>query len=167
MAEENTQVVNEMTQEGYNEKVKELNERMNEKRNAISEQIKYAKSLGDFSENAELDASKEAENENEKAILRLQHEIATAKIIKPQKFIICEKENGQVVDYYICELVGETESDFIQHKISRQSLFAQEIGKHKKGESFKINEFEFKIIEDAPKSVTPANLENIKNELGL
>ena len=38
MAEE--QVINEMTQEGYNEKVKELNERKNEKRNAISEQIK-------------------------------------------------------------------------------------------------------------------------------
>ena len=86
MAEE--QVINEMTQEGYNEKVKELNERKNEKRNAISEQIKYAKSLGDFSENAELDAAKEAENENENTILRLEHEIATAKIIKPQKFII-------------------------------------------------------------------------------
>ena len=165
MAEE--QVINEMTQEGYNEKVKELNERMNEKRNAISEQIKYAKSLGDFSENAELDAAKEAENENEKAILRLQHEIATAKIIKPQKFIISEKENGQLYDAYICELVGETESDFLNHKISKQSAFAQELSKHKKGEKFSINEFEFTIIEDSPKAVTPANLENIKKELGL
>ncbi len=165
MAEE--QVINEMTQEGYNEKVKELNERKNEKRNAISEQIKYAKSLGDFSENAELDAAKEAENENEKAILRLEHEIATAKIIKPQKFIISEKENRQLVDAYICELVGETESDFINHKISRQSLFAQELSKHKKGETFKINEFEFEILEDAPKSVNADNLEKIKKGLGL
>ncbi len=165
MAEE--QVINEMTQEGYNEKVKELNERKNEKRNAISEQIKYAKSLGDFSENAELDAAKEAENENEKAILRLEHEIATAKIIKPQKFIISEKENKQLVDAYICELVGETESDFINHKISRQSLFAQELSKHKKGETFKINEFEFEILEDAPKSVNADNLEKIKKGLGL
>ncbi len=165
MAEE--QVINEMTQEGYNEKVKELNERKNEKRNAISEQIKYAKSLGDFSENAELDAAKEAENENEKAILRLEHEIATAKIIKPQKFIISEKENKQLVDAYICELVGETESDFINHKISRQSLFAQELSKHKKGETFKINEFEFEILEDAPRSVNADNLEKIKKGLGL
>ena len=165
MAEE--QVINEMTQEGYNEKVKELNERKNEKRNAISEQIKYAKSLGDFSENAELDAAKEAENENEKAILRLEHEIATAKIIKPQKFIISEKENRQLVDAYICELVGETESDFINHKISRQSLFAQELSKRKKGETFKINEFEFEILEDAPKSVNADNLEKIKKGLGL
>ena len=165
MAEE--QVINEMTQEGYNEKVKELNERKNEKRNAISEQIKYAKSLGDFSENAELDAAKEAENENENTILRLEHEIATAKIIKPQKFIISEKENRQLVDAYICELVGETESDFINHKISRQSLFAQELSKHKKGETFKINEFEFEILEDAPKSVNADNLEKIKKGLGL
>ena len=165
MAEE--QVINEMTQEGYNEKVKELNERKNEKRNAISEQIKYAKSLGDFSENAELDAAKEAENENEKAILRLEHEIATAKIIKPQKFIISEKENKQLVDAYICELVGETESDFINHKISRQSVFAQELSKHKKGEKFHINEFEFEILEDAPKSVNADNLEKIKKGLGL
>ncbi len=157
MAEE-AQVVNEMTQEGYNEKVNELNERKNEKRNAISEQIKYAKSLGDFSENAELDAAKEAENENEKAILRLEHEIATAKIIKPQKFIIRERENGVYCDCYICELVGETESDFINHKISRQSVFAQEIGKHKKNEKFKINEFEFEIVEDDPKKITQDNL---------
>lgn len=164
MAEENTQEVYEMTQEGYNEKVKELNERKNEKRNAISEQIKYAKSLGDFSENAELDAAKEAENENEKAILRLEYEISKAKIIKPQKFIICEKENGEIVDYYICELVGETESDFLNHKISKQSFFAQEIGKHKKNDSFKINEFEFTIIEDDPKKITQENLEKARNK---
>ena len=55
----------EMTKAGYNEKVKELNFRKNEERNRISEQIKYAKSLGDFSENAELDAAKDKDNDKD------------------------------------------------------------------------------------------------------
>ncbi len=155
-------VVNEMTQEGYNEKLQELKERENALRNAISEEIKYAKSLGDFSENAELDAAKEKENENEKAIARLKFEIETAKIIKPQKFIIIERENGEFCDCYICELVGETEANFMNHKISRQSIFAQEIAKHKKGDKFKINEFEFEIVEDTPKAITQENVEKAK-----
>ena len=148
MAEEIVEVINEMTQAGYNQKVKELNYRKNEKRNEISEQIKYAKSLGDFSENAELDAAKNDENENEKEIARLEHEIATAKIIESRLYIIYDKDEEPGSRYYICELVGETESSITDHKISRQSQFALELQAHAKGEKFTVNEFEFKIIED-------------------
>lgn len=153
MAEEVVEVINEMTQAGYNQKVKELNFRKNEKRNEISEQIKYAKSLGDFSENAELDAAKEAENDNEKAIAILEHEIATAKIIESRMYVIYDKDEEVGSRYYICELVGETESSISEHKISKQSDFAVALQAHAKGETFTVNEFEFKIIEDNARKI--------------
>ena len=154
MAEEIIEVINEMTQAGYNQKVKELNFRKNEKRNEISEQIKYAKSLGDFSENAELDAAKEAENENEKAIAILEHEIATSKIIDSRVYIIYDKDEDLGSRYYRCELVGETASSIAEHKVSKQSQFAQELMAHAKGQEFKVNEYSFKIIEDNEKKIT-------------
>ena len=159
--------VTEMTQEGKEARIKELNERKIETRNAISEQMKFAKSLGDFSENAELDAAKAAYAENEKAIERLEYELATAVIIKPKNFIILEKENNEIVDVYICKLVGETESDFLNHLISNSTPFGLEVVKHKKGDEFAIHEFKFTILEDEPKKVNEKELAKYKAKYNL
>ena len=53
-----------MTQEGYNDLVKELNELKTTRRAEISEKIRVARGFGDLSENSEYDEAK-----NEQAIL--------------------------------------------------------------------------------------------------
>lgn len=60
-----------LTKRGYEEKKEELYHRENELANEISDQLKYAKSLGDFSENAELDAAREAAEKNNSRIAEL------------------------------------------------------------------------------------------------
>ena len=53
-----------MTQEGYNDLVKELNELKTTRRAEISEKIRVARGFGDLSENSEYDEAK-----NEQAIV--------------------------------------------------------------------------------------------------
>lgn len=160
MAEE-IKEISEMTQAGYNQKVKELNYRKNEERNKISEEIKYAKSLGDFSENAELDAAKIKENENEQKIAQLEYEIATAKIIESKAYLIFDKDEEIGSRYYRCELVGETETSIIEHKISKQSDFAKALMAHGKGEKFTLNGFDYKIIEENDKKITQKQIDEL------
>ena len=104
-------------------------------------------------EETESEIEEEGENENEKEIARLEHEIATAKIIESRLYIIYDKDEEVGSRYYICELVGETESSISDHKISKQSQFALELQSHTKGEKFTVNEFEFKIIEDNARKI--------------
>ena len=151
----------EMTKAGYNEKVKELNFRKNEERNRISEQIKYAKSLGDFSENAELDAAKDKDNDNERRIAELEYEIATAKIIESRTFIVYDPDEEPGERYYKCELVGDSEASVINHKISKQSPFGKALLSHGKGATFKVNDFEYKIIEDNEKKIVDEDIEKL------
>ena len=56
-----------MTQEGYNDLVKELNELKTTRRAEISEKIRVARGFGDLSENSEYD---EAKNEQGKLYSR-------------------------------------------------------------------------------------------------
>ena len=56
-----------MTQEGYDELVKELQWREGEERERIKNDIVVARGFGDLSENAEYDAARNAQAENEAA----------------------------------------------------------------------------------------------------
>ena len=124
-----------MTQKGLDEKKKELNYRENEKRNEISEQIKYAKSLGDFSENAELDAAKEADNQNEKEILRLKHEIEYAVVIKATIYKIHDIQDKADYTYTI---VGDTEASIEKDLISMESPLGRALAGHKVGDTVEV-----------------------------
>ena len=57
-----------MTQEGYDELVKELKWREGEERERIKSDIVTARGFGDLSENAEYDAARNAQAENEARI---------------------------------------------------------------------------------------------------
>ena len=69
-----------MTREGYEELLRELRWREGEERERIKGDIVVARGFGDLSENAEYDAARAAQSENEARILQLKSDIENAEI---------------------------------------------------------------------------------------
>ena len=118
-----------LTQEGYENLEKELEFLKTEKRTEISERIKVALGFGDLSENSEYDEAKNAQASNEIKIAELENKLRYAKIIDESeidtktvqvgnKVRILDMEYNEELEYTI---VGSTEVDLSQNKISNES----------------------------------------------
>ena len=118
-----------LTQEGYDNLEKELEELKTVKRYEISERIKVALGFGDLSENSEYDEAKNAQAANEMKIAELENKIKYAKIIDESEIDTKTVQVGNVVKVLDMELdeeteytiVGSTEVDLSQNKISNES----------------------------------------------
>jgi transcription elongation factor GreA len=125
-----------LTKRGYEEKKEELYHRENELANEISDQLKYAKSLGDFSENAELDAAREAAEKNNSRIAELHRILdGNIQIIKATIYKVLDLSDNEEYTY---ELVGETESSILENRISMDSPFGKAVAGHKVGDTCKV-----------------------------
>ena len=118
-----------LTQEGYDNLEKELEYLKTEKRTEISERIKVALGFGDLSENSEYDEAKNAQASNEIKIAELENKLRYARIIDESeidtktvqvgnKVKILDMEYNEELEYTI---VGSTEVDLSQNKISNES----------------------------------------------
>jgi len=118
-----------LTQEGYDNLEKELDYLKTEKRTEISERIKVALGFGDLSENSEYDEAKNAQAANEIKIAELENKLRYARIIDESeidtksvqvgnKVTILDLEYNEELEYTI---VGSTEVDLSQNKISNES----------------------------------------------
>ena len=118
-----------VTQEGYDNLEKELEYLKTEKRTEIAERIKVALGFGDLSENSEYDEAKNAQASNEIKIAELENKIRYARIIDESeidtkavqvgnKVKILDMEYDEELEYTI---VGSTEVDLSQNKISNES----------------------------------------------
>ena len=131
-----------MTQEGYDELVKELQWREGEERERIKNDIVVARGFGDLSENAEYDAARNAQAENEARILKLRSDIENAEVYDESKAVkgvidigstvkvVDEKENEEVT----FRIVGSNEADAISGKISDQSPVGAALIGHRAGD---------------------------------
>ncbi len=125
--EENKTVL--LTQEGYDKLEKELDYLRTEKRAEVAERIKVALGFGDLSENSEYDEAKTAQAENEAKIADLENKLRYAKIIDESEIDTKTVQVGNVVKVYDMEfeeeetytIVGSTEVDLSQNKISNES----------------------------------------------
>ena len=125
--EDNKEVL--LTQEGYEKLEKELEYLRTEKRAEIADRIKVALGFGDLSENSEYDEAKTAQAENEAKIADLENKVRYAKIIDESEIDTKTVQVGNVVkvldmDYNEEEtytIVGSTEVDLSQNKISNES----------------------------------------------
>ena len=70
-----------LSQEGYDDLKKELNNLKSVERPRIINQIAEARDKGDLSENAEYDAAKEAQGLLETRIAKLENDIANARVL--------------------------------------------------------------------------------------
>lgn len=119
-----------LTQEGYADKVAELEELQTVKRPEIAERLKEAISYGDISENSEYDSAKNEQAELEEHIAQLENIIKNAKVIDEKKIKsdkvslglkvkVKETKSNKESEFTI---VGSTEADPFENKISNESL---------------------------------------------
>jgi transcription elongation factor GreA len=135
-----------LTQEGYDKIVAEHEHLVAVGRMEVAERLKEAISYGDISENAEYDSAKDEQAEIEERILKLEAMIRQAKIIDeiemPKdrvsvglKVEVEYVDTGDVVEYVI---VGSTEADPFEGRISNESLVGQNLLGKKVGEVVEI-----------------------------
>ena len=122
-----------VTEEGLNELKKELEDLSVNVRPEVINAIKEARALGDLSENAEYHAAKDKQSVVEARIRELEYLIENAIVIKEGdssevrigstveiKYI----DDGEVEEY---KIVGSTEADPFENKISNSSPIAKAI----------------------------------------
>lgn len=147
-----------LTDAGLKKLVDELEEYKTIKRKEVADKIKVALSFGDLSENSEYDEAKNEQAIVEARILQLETMIKNAKVVDETeittdavsvgcKVTVFDVEFDEEVEYYI---VGSTESDPAENKISDESPVGKALIGHKVGEVVKaetpMGEIEFKII---------------------
>lgn len=131
-----------LTQEGYDNLEKELEYLVTEKRAEIAERIKIALGFGDLSENSEYDEAKNAQAANETKIAELENKIRYAKIIDESEIDTKTVQVGNTVKVLDMEfneeesytIVGSTEVDLSQNKISNESPIGAALMGAKKGQ---------------------------------
>lgn len=142
--EENKEVL--LTQEGFDKLEQELENLKTVKRVEIAERIKVALGFGDLSENSEYDEAKNAQAENEIKIAELENKIRYAKIIDESEIDTKTVQVGNTVKLLDLEfdeevsytIVGSTEVDIAQNKISNESPIGSAILGAKKNQIVEV-----------------------------
>ena len=136
-----------LTQEGFDKIEKELEYLRTEKRAEIAERIKVALGFGDLSENSEYDEAKNAQAENEAKIAELENKVRYAKIIDEKEINTKTVQIGNTVTLYDVEfdeeveytIVGSTEVNLAENKISNESPIGKALLGTKKGEIVEVD----------------------------
>ena len=130
------------TKQGYQDLVDELKYLKLTRREEIKEQIAVARGFGDLSENAEYDAARNAQAENEARILQLRSDIENAEIHDASKAVqgvvdigstvkAVDETDGSEVTFRI---VGSNEANVAEGKISDLSPVGRALIGHRKGD---------------------------------
>ena len=142
--EENKEVL--LTQEGFEKLEQELENLKTVKRVEIAERIKIALGFGDLSENSEYDEAKNAQAENEMKIAELENKLRYARIIDESEIDTKTVQVGNTVKLLDLEfdeevsytIVGSTEVDIAQNKISNESPIGSAILGAKKNQVVEV-----------------------------
>lgn len=134
-----------LSQEKFDELTHELEHMKTVRRREIAEQLEYARSLGDLSENAEYEEARNLQAATEDRIRQIEEQLARARIIEHHKgnavslgsFVTIQKvgEKGELT----YEVVGSAEANMQEHKISHLSPLGSALMGKKKGEAFQFN----------------------------
>ena len=133
------------TKQGYQDLVDELKYLKLTRREEIKEQIAVARGFGDLSENAEYDAARNAQAENEARILQLKSDIENAVIHDSSKVAVGVIDMGSTVKVIdeadgtemTFRIVGSNEANVIEGKISDLSPVGQALSGHRAGDVIK------------------------------
>ena len=114
------------TQEGYDALVTELNYLKGEKTEEVKKALAFARSLGDFSENSELDAAKDEQGQVAARIAELEELLKHAEIITADEVRDDVVNLGSSVKVYdedfeeevVYDIVGTNQADPMNGKIS-------------------------------------------------
>lgn len=132
-----------LTAEGRQKLVEELAWREGDYAKEIVEDIKEARAFGDLSENSEYDAAKDKQAQNAARIAEIQAILANAQIaastgdltVSIGSTVTLVDPNGELIEV---TLVGTTETNSLEHKISNESPVGHAIIGHGEGDSVEI-----------------------------
>ncbi len=135
-----------LTKEGYDKIVAEHEELVSVKRAEVAARIKEAISYGDISENAEYDSAKNEQAELEERILYLENMIRKAKIVQDEDVkgdtvgigLRVEVKNTATGETEEFSIVGATESDPFNGKITTESAVGKALLGHKEGDTVMV-----------------------------
>jgi transcription elongation factor GreA len=145
-----------LTQEGLDHLKEELKEIKEVKRPEVIARIKSAQELGDLSENAEYQSAKEDQSFIEGRLQELELMIKSAKVIEKNRNTdiigigskVTVDIDGDTLTY---DIVGPTESDIDNNKISSESPVARALMGHTKGDKVTVaapgGDVAYKIVE--------------------
>lgn len=132
-----------VSQEKFDEIVKELDNLKTVRRTEIAKNLEYARSLGDLSENAEYQEARDLQAATEERIRRLEDLVKRAHILTDGKkkdmvgfgsSVIIKKDGGSETHEYM--IVGSEEADMRAHKLSHVSPLGAALMGKKKGDVF-------------------------------
>ena len=132
-----------LTAEGRQKLVEELAWREGNYAKEIVEDIKEARAFGDLSENSEYDAAKDKQAQNAARIAEIQAILANAQVaattgdltVSIGSTVSLIDPNGEVMEV---TLVGTTETNSLEHKISNESPVGHAIIGHGEGDSVEV-----------------------------
>ena len=135
-----------LTKEGYDKIVEEHEELVAVRRAEVAEKLKEAIAQGDISENADYDAAKNEQAELEERIQKLENMIRKAKIIDESELAGDQVTVGLTVKVQDMDtkeeeeftIVGSTEADPFEGRISNESLVGQALLGKKAGEEVAV-----------------------------
>jgi transcription elongation factor GreA len=131
-----------LTQEKFDELKKELEYLTTVRRKEIAENLEYARSLGDLSENAEYQEARELQAATEERIRRLEALLKSAKIASDTtkgtvgfgSTVVIQKVGEKEQRTY--QIVGSEEANMLERKISHLSPLGEALMGRKKGDVF-------------------------------
>lgn len=148
-----------LTYEGLKKLEEELDYLKTTKKKEVAERIKEARGFGDLSENSEYDDAKNEQAEVEARIITIENMLRNVKVISDDdidlktvkignKVKVLDVEMDEEIEYTI---VGPTEVDIMNNKISNESPMGMALIGKKKGANVKVvapvGDIEYKILE--------------------
>ena len=135
-----------LTEEGYKKLEEELKQLKGPKKMEVAERIKVAREFGDLSENSEYDDAKNEQALLEARILDIENTLRHAKIVDDDDISTRKVSVGTLVTVYDYEfdeevsygIVGATEVNMNENKISNESPVGKALMGRKKNEEFEV-----------------------------
>jgi transcription elongation factor GreA len=148
-----------LTSQGYKKLASEIEYLQTEKRREVAERIRVAREFGDIAENAEYDDAKNEQAMLEHRIAQLEEKLLSARVITKKEISkdsvsvgatvrLRDIQAGKTVEYRI---VGSTEANPAENKLSNESPVGKAIMGRKKGDTVEVaaprGSLKFKILE--------------------
>ena len=135
-----------LTPEGLEKLKAELEDLTTNKRREVAERIKDAREYGDISENSEYDDAKNEQAMLESRILSIEEKLRSATVIQAEDVSTDAVQVGTTVHIKADDgksqqwtIVGSSEADPKEKKLSNESPVGRALIGHKKGETVSVN----------------------------
>lgn len=145
-----------LTQDGFKKLKDELSFLEKKERKRIAKRLEEAISYGDLSENSEYQEAKEEQAFIEGRIIELGRKIKNAKIIEDQHVgkvslgSVVELQDTESQEEFKYTIVGSTEVDPFEGRISNESIIGLGVLGKKKGDVFSVmppsGKFSYKVL---------------------